>query len=165
MHEKEIKMPRPPKPINAIDNKVSKRTKAELEAREINEPKIINPKRLSCPKSLTEEARSHWRKLMRLHKKLDKPIWTEFDVAALARYCEHLNIWDKLQAEWRNSDSIFTQNKEDIGINPLISQMNSLNKILLQEEDKLCISIIGRARVGTVKTQIVKDKEEDDLLD
>lgn len=159
-------MGRAPKPVNTINNSVSHRTKKQMEARIKNEPNIEPTYKFIVPRYLTAAAKEEWYKLINMHKRLERPIWTTFDVPAIARYCEHLVIWKNLQAEWKIRQDVMTVNsKGDECISPIIGQINSINKVLLAEEDKLCISVIGRARLGTATYKSSGGDNEDDLLD
>lgn len=159
-------MGRPPKPTFAINNSISHRTKKQLETRAKNEPKIEPTYKFVVPRYLTAAAKEEWYKLINMHKRLDRPIWTAFDVPAIARYCEHLVMWRKLQTEWKiRQDVMIINAKGDVCISPIIGQINSMNKVLLAEEDKLCISVIGRARIGTAAYKAGEKNNDDDLLD
>lgn len=159
---------RPPKPVNAINNKVSHRTEKELADRRTSEPQFIKPCRLKCPDKLTAEAKIIWQQLIKLHKKLTNPIWTDFDVPSLARYCEHRAMMDKAQDEWLVDPKIIIYNQDATGdgkMNTAATQLMKLSKLLISEEDKLCISVIGRARVGTANANTAKPADYDEMLD
>ena len=92
---------------------------------------------------------------MCLHQSIDSNILCAFDEKPLAMYCEAQAKWAKLvKQERKEKDS-----DEKIRIN---NEINKQIKIVLSLSDQLCLTPMGRAKMGLIQT---KKTEEVDPMD
>jgi len=147
-----------------LDERTGHRTKAVIEARKENTPKIA-PGRLRPPTWLDEVGKKEWRKIIRLSK--DAGIFTSLDVNALGHYCQSFSRLIAVYDEYRKAQEKTPGTSIIIVrgyINPLIKEMQ-------QEEDQcrkwgsiLGLDPVSRARIGNARAKKQLSDPMEDLL-
>lgn len=105
--------------------------------------------KLKCPGYLTDEAKKEWRRTMRLYKSMRASILCDLDIASLVMYCEAWAIYRKAQEDWSKLRATATTNKDiqDL-IDKTIETMNKQSVIICKLAETLCLTPVGRARMG-----------------
>ena len=154
---------RKPVPASLIDPKKEKRSKETIEKRRVIENSLKTEAKLNCPKSLSEIAKKEWRRVIRLYKQMGSDILCDLDIQALTMYCEAVAVYKIAQAEsirLRNRlteiQGLAVKDKKDeylvrecIEIN--VKTMNNQTKIISSLAEQLCLTPVGRARMGMMK--------------
>jgi len=136
---------------------------ANKEARREAIEKLATTGYLSCPKYLTDEARREWRRVMRLYRQMGANILCDLDIAALVMYCEAWAIYRKAQEDWSKLKQTATTNSAAQAlIDKTIETMNKQAGVVSKLSEQLCLTPVGRARMGINPT---KSKAGDRILD
>ena len=149
-----------------IDKKKTKKSNKEIELREKAETSLQVTDKLKCPKDMTEESQKIWRGLMKLYKQMDAKILCDLDKHSLRMYCETYALYLKTQAEIESmigtSPTIFL----DKQFQSLIRTMNKQCEVCTNLAEKLCLTPIGRARMGiaSAKMSLKEEKTLDDFF-
>lgn len=152
---------RKPLPPALVDNKVFKKNSQELEAREESWQKMQVSKILRVPKHLTPEAKKEWRRVMKLYNQMEADILSDLDQQALIMYCEAVAIYNKAQEQWAKLNQVATTNPDGQKvIDSILKTMERQSKIISSLSEQLCLTPVGRARMGMNATKV----EEDDPL-
>lgn len=141
---------RRPLPASLIDPEKHKKSKSEIERRKTVEEKIRGTTSLLwCPPYLTGEAKKEWRRIMKLYKSLDVNILSDLDQTALIMYVEARAIWMKAHETWSKYQTVVAGNPEaQRFLDKAFNTMERQTKIINQLADQLCLTPVGRARMG-----------------
>ncbi len=138
-----------PIPVLLEGNERRKRTKDEFAKRVHAEESLKTTARLSCPKTLSPLGQKEWRRVMKLYRKMDADILNDLDVAALTMYCEAWAIYRAAQDEWRKYQKVASTNKTAQKlIDKIRTTMNEQTKVITALSEQLCLTPVGRARMG-----------------
>lgn len=152
---------RKPVPAEKLDPGERKRSKRELQERADAEAKLVTTDSLSCPKYLTDEAKKEWRRVMALYRKMGAKILSDLDRSALAMYCESWAIYRTAQTRWAEYKQVVSASPESQRVlDKLVHTMNDQTKILANLSEQLCLTPVGRARMGL---NPARDAEPDPL--
>lgn len=153
---------RKPMPPALVDKKVYKKNNDELAAREESWEKMKTTKVLRVPKHLTPEAKKEWRRVMKLYNLMEVDILSDLDQQALIMYCEATAIYKKAQEQWAKLQQVATTNPDGQKlIDNIFRTMERQTKIISSLSEQLCLTPVGRARMGMNAT---KAEDDDPLL-
>lgn len=143
------------------DGKRPHRSKSELQTRADAEPTGAEAL-LKPPKELSKEARKEWHRVVRLYRQLDAEIINDLDMAMLSNYCENVAIYKAAQLAYRSEPLVYTDNNGKQFENPNLRIMDTAGKAIARAADQLCLSPVGRARMGVLaaKKQVQEDPME-----
>lgn len=139
-------------PAANLEADKSKRSKENIETRKSTEQSLQTSDSLFCPPYLSPVAKKEWRRLMRLYRQMEKKILSDLDITALAIYCEAYAIYMKAHEFWVKNPIVVSKNEEDQKVldkSFLIMQKQST--IMYRFSEQLCLTPVGRARMGMVK--------------
>lgn len=157
-------MARPPLPPHLIDNKTYKKSSKELEDRKESWDKLKTTRILRVPTHLTPEAKKEWRRLMKLYDQMEVNILSDLDRQALIMYCESTAIYKKAQETWAKLQQVVSSNKDGQRmLDDTFRIMERQSKLITSLADQLCLTPVGRARMGMNAT--AKKEEDDPFLD
>jgi len=150
--------PTPAKLINASD---FKKPEDEILERQDIENSLLTASKLRCPTKLSKEAKREWKRLMELYKTMDARILCDLDTQLISMFCEATAIYKKAQETWVKYESVIATNPEAQRIlDKCISVMNQQSSNIRGLSEQLCLSPIGRARMGL---NAVKKEKKDEL--
>lgn len=156
-------MARKPIPPHLIDNKSHKKSSQHIEERKESWNKLQTSSILRVPTHLTQEAKKEWRRIMKLYNQMEADILSDLDRQALIMYCEATAIYKKAQEQWGKLQQIVTANKDGQRmLDDIFRTMERQTKIITSLADQLCLTPVGRARMGMNATKQVD--EEDPFL-
>ena len=144
---------RKPSPAALLNPEKAKLSQDQLDARKAVERKLNPSFVLRCPskKSLSPAARKIWKRVMRLYDRMDADILSDLDEVSLRMYCEAVAIYDTAHNEWLNIQHVIVANpKAQAQIDVLLSRMNKQTTIINKLAEQLCLTPVGRARMGVV---------------
>lgn len=154
---------RKPMPPALVDNQVFKKNSEELKAREESWNKLKTTKVLRVPGFLTLEAKKEWRRVMKLYNAMEADILSDLDQQALIMYCEATAIYKKAQEQWAKLNQVATMNTDGQKvIDSVLKTMERQSKIISSLSEQLCLTPVGRARMGMNAT--VQKEDEDPFL-
>ena len=146
------------------DNDKCRYTKAELDAREAAEPRGCSDK-LTPPKTLSKLARTEWRRVVGLYRELESPILNDLDVGVLTAYCEARAIYIAAERGYSVSPIPIVKDRSgDVFENPYLGVMRKEAAIIAKLSEQLCMSPVGRARMGVAAAKREKDGDEMEAL-
>ena len=127
--------------------------------REENEPKGCTAE-FKAPPTLSPAAKKEWKRIIDLYQQLDAEILNDLDLAVLAAYCESVAVYQKAQAEYQTlplvgKDKVTGKTVES----PYLAIMDKAGKSISRFAEQLCLSPVGRARMGIAKAK--KEMEDD----
>lgn len=150
---------RKPRPFAVVDNKTNRYTKKEMEAREAAEPKGCADT-LEPPEEIDGAALTEWKRVVKLYRELDSKILNDLDISTLAVYCESVAIYKKAQTEYKKG-SLVIKDEGRIKENPYLKIMRLEGANIAKYAEQLCLSPVGRARMGVIAAK--KEVEKDPL--
>ena len=150
---------RKPRPFSVVDNKTNRYTKKEMEAREAAEPTGCSDN-LEPPEELEGAALAEWGRVVGLYRELDSKILNDLDIATLSAYCESVAIYKKAQKEYKKG-SLVIKDEGRIKENPYLKIMRLEGANIAKYAEQLCLSPVGRARMGVIAAK--KEVEKDPL--
>ena len=154
-----------PKVSEAQNKKSLKKSNAEIEQRQNVEKSMTVVDKLSCPKDMTKDAQKIWKGLMKLYKQMDAKILCDLDKHSLRMYCETYALYLKTQqqVEYLSGSSEAFLNKD---FQNLVKTMNKQCEVCTNLAEKLCLTPIGRARMGVAvaKFGLKEEKSLDDFF-
>lgn len=154
-----------PSPAALVDNSTYKKSAAELERRQIIESSIQTQAVLKCPSHLSDEAKKEWKRVMRLYKQMESTILCDLDLQALIMYCEAVAIYKKAQETWTKYQWVVTTNPDSQMImDKCFKIMEKQTKIVSTLSEQLCLTPVGRARMGMLKAN-TKDDAADEAFE
>lgn len=109
---------------------------------------------LTCPDYLSPGAKAEWKRLMKLYRTLDSKILCDLDTMGLVIYCEAAAIYKKAQETWAKYGLVVSANPESQRImDKCFDTMKNQTKIINDLAEQLCLTPIGRARMGIITTK------------
>lgn len=159
---KEANMPtgRKPTPLKLVDNAKARHTKETMEGRQDGEPEGCTDK-LTPPRTLSPDAKKEWRRVVKLYRQLNTKIINDLDVSTLSAYCESVAIYRRAQTEYQNKPLVYMNADGRPAENPYISIMRREGQNIAKYSEQLCLSPIGRARMGVAAAK--KEAESDPM--
>jgi len=159
---------RKPTPAELIDPTQQKKSNDEIiRRREIE--KTLRPKsNLTCPNYISDAAKKEWRRIMKLYRSMDADILTDLDVMALIMYCEGTAIYKKAHETWVKYNMVVSANPESQRVlDKCFSTMKEQGKIINDLAEQLCLTPVGRARMGiaVAKTPALGNTISDVILE
>lgn len=152
---------RKPMPPALVDNDTFKKNSQDIEARQESWNKLKTTKVLKVPKHLSDEAKKEWKRVMKLYNQMDVDILSDLDRQALIMYCEATAIYNKAQEQWTKLGHIATPNPDGQKlIDKIFTTMEKQQRIITSLSEQLCLTPVGRARMGMNATKV---EEEDPL--
>lgn len=135
-------------------NPAGHRTKAEMEPRERALNGLRTTNTLKCPTYLTEQAKKEWRRTMRLYNQMEASILCDLDIAALVMYCEAWAIYKAAQEKWVQLGTVVSTNPAaQAVIDQTIETMNRQTAVICKLAEQLCLTPVGRAKMGMNPTR------------
>lgn len=159
---------RKPKPAALTDAKKSKLNVKRVEQRKEAEKNLQTTSRLNCPNYLTKEAQKEWRRIMKLYRKMEVSILNDLDIPALVMYCEAVSIYKEAQSKWKEINKVVSTNRDSQKIIDKVKKtMDTESEVICKLAEQLCITPLGRARIGIAsalkpKGPTLKDFMKDD---
>lgn len=159
---------RNPKIPETLDDGRTHYSKAEIEARRANTPKIESA-RLRPPKWLDDIARIEWRRVVRLAR--ESGIYTDLDVNALGMYCMSYSRAIQAYKEYKELEE--RQSVDNPGKSVMIykGRTNPLMSVAMAAEDQcrkwsaiLGLDPVSRARMGIARKNATVEDPLEDLL-
>ena len=143
------------------DNVKDRHTKAEIEARAEAEVSGAESK-LRPPKELSKPAKSEWRRIVKLYRQLDAEVINDLDLNLLATYCENVAIYKAAETKYQEEPlAKFDYDGMKWIENPYLKIMDSASKNIMKAAEQLCLSPVGRARMGVLAAK--KQKAADPM--
>ena len=136
-------------------------SKAEREARENSEPKGCVDD-LTPPEFLSVAAKTEWERVVELYRQLDNAIVNNLDISTLAAYCESVAVYQEAAAQYQDHPLISHDGKGRFVENPYLAIMRKEGLNILRYSEQLCLSPVGRARMGMAT---VKGKKEQSAME
>jgi P27 family predicted phage terminase small subunit len=157
---------RKPTPAAMIDTAEYKRSKADIEARKSMESKLHSTALLKCPSYISLEAKKEWKRIMKLYRKMEADILSDLDIMALVMYCEATAIYKEAQSTWTKYGKVVAANPEAQRIlDKTFVMMEKQTRIVSQLSEQLCLTPVGRARMGMSAANHKGPSELEKLLD
>lgn len=138
--------------LSVINDKRPHRSNAAIEARKENEPRgcdaLFKP-----PTGTSPEARKEWRRVVKLYKQLDTEVLNDLDQAVLTAYCEAVAIYKLAQKEYQKLKGLYGKipGTDTMTENPYLKIMHREGQNIARYAEQLCLSPVGRARMGLAK--------------
>ena len=151
-------MPTGRKPkLSIIHDRREHRSASEIQARTDNEPKGCDAN-FRAPSQLSEEAKKEWRRLVKLYRQLEQPVLNDLDLSILAAYCESVAIYQKAQVDyqappWNGQLVGKLPGSNALSENPYLKIMTREGQNMAKYAEQLCLSPVGRARMGLAKAK------------
>lgn len=157
---------RKPIPASLIDAAEHKKSKEEIAERQAIEEGLKTTSTLACPSYLSKEAKREWKRVMDLYNKMDSDILCDLDIALLVIYCEAWSVYREAQKSWKKYNQIVATNPDTQRIlSALQKTMDNKGKIIANAAEQLCLTPIGRARMGMAAKRKETPSELDTFLD
>lgn len=157
---------RKPIPAALIDPVDHKKSYDEIQARRDVEAALQTKATLRCPTYISQEAKKEWRRIMKLYKEMDAEILNDLDTMALVMYCEATAVYKKAQETWVRYQQVVAANPEAQRIlDKCFQTMERQTKIINNLAEQLCLTPVGRARMGMQATSKKEPSKLDLLLD
>ena len=150
-----------------IDAKEAKVAYEKIETRCSIETRLALSKPPECPDYLSPIAREEWERMTKLYFELnDAKILSTLDYGALAMYCEAWSQWRDNQKIYKKLSRKKTRTSEENNIlDKAIRIMNRQCEITCKLASQLCLTPMGRAKMGLLLYKPIKDEEEQALED
>jgi len=155
---------RKPKPPLLMDNNVQKLSKLVLDQRTESWNKLEVEKTLKCPGKLSKPAKKEWKRVMRLYDQMKVSILSDLDQRALIVYCEAVAAYDAAQHAYKE---IIENSPEKIAgdsATVLLDMMDRQSKLIAKQSEQLCLTPVGRARMGIQLHKVEKEDGISELL-
>lgn len=147
---------------NPKPSALSKRQTSEKKEQERIEKNLVSESKIVMPSTLTEGAKKEWRRIMKLFKGLPVNIISALDLTNLIVYCEAVAVYMIAQKTWAKMGTVVSlDEKTQKVINKTLVTMRVQGDIIRKLSTELCLSPLGRARMGVNPA----DKENIDPLD
>ena len=133
-----------------IDNETGRRTKAVMEARKAGEVTGASSK-LTPPRELSGVAKKEWRRVVKLYRQLDAEVINDLDVNLLAAYCENVAIFKEAETAYQKEPLAKWDSEGQKWVeSPYLKIMDGAAKNIMKAAEQLCLSPVGRARMGVL---------------
>lgn len=157
---------RKPIPASLIDPAEHKKSHDEIQARRDVEASLQTKATLRCPNYISQDAKKEWRRIMKLYKEMEAEILNDLDTMALVMYCEATAVYKKAQETWVKYQQVVAANPEAQRIlDKCFQTMERQTKIINNLAEQLCLTPVGRARMGMQATNRKEPSKLDLLLD
>ncbi|MDY0386959.1 MAG: phage terminase small subunit P27 family [Methanolobus sp.] len=145
---------RKPQPAMIVDSEKHKKSKQEIERRKEVERKLKTSGFLRCPSKLSPVAKKEWKRVIKLYREMESNILSDLDKTALTIYCEAYAIYSKAHEVWSKYQQIVSTNEEAQKIiDKTFKTMQSQSQVIYRFSEQLCLTPVGRARMGMAKKQ------------
>ena len=146
-------------------NDHNKINKEKLMERMENEPRIKSAK-LTPPKTLSEEARKEWRRLVKLYRELEENILCDLDINVLEIYCEAVVRHRKAMLEIKKSGEVYVTKTDPHNPkkNPWLGVATDAAMIVARYSGQLLCDPVGRAKAGIAKSKSGQSDPNADLF-
>lgn len=144
---------RKPMPAEMLDQNTSKMSTENLQSRKTVEQKLNPSSFLKCPSKtkISSEARRVWKRIMKLYDGMDADILSDLDEVALKMYCEAVAVYETAHSEWLKIQVINVASPSASGkIDRLLDRMNKQTRVINNLAEQLCLTPVGRARMGVL---------------
>lgn len=158
---------RKPTAASLVDKKDFKKSGDEIQQRVVIESALVDTDaKLKCPKELSPAAKKEWKRIIKLYQKLESRILCDLDITALAMYCEAVAVYQKAQETWTKYGFVVSSNSQAQNMmDKCLKIMNEQTRIISSLSEQLCLTPVGRARMGLMKQkEDTEDEELDELL-
>lgn len=156
---------RKPLPAKLLTPEGHHKSEGEIKARQEVEEGIQTKATLRCPAYLSVEAKGEWRRLMALYKTMKTSILCDLDIQLIVMYCEAVAIYKKAQETWVKYQQLVASNElYQITIDRCLSIMNKQSTIVRGISEQLCLTPVGRARMGMNAAKVTKVNPLEDLF-
>lgn len=140
---------RKPIPASMIDHKSFKKSIKEIEDRKEAEEKLRIGSELKCPSYVSKEAKKEWKRMMQLYRAMEVDILSDLDIMSLVMYCEATAVYKKAQETWAKYQQIVAANPEAQRVlDKCFMTMEKQTRIIISLSEQLCLTPVGRARMG-----------------
>lgn len=109
------------------------------------------------PTKLTKDAKKEWKRIIELYEKMGLNLLSDLDIFTLETYCESVSTWRTLQKEYADKTSL---SLDDLG--KITTILDKQSKTVSRLAEQLCITPVGRARMGAV---LAKAPKKNEILD
>lgn len=145
---------RKPVPAILLDPAEHKKSKDTIERRQEAEKELQTSAVLRCPTYLTKEAKREWKRVIKLYREMQVDILSDLDKSTLVIYCEAWSVYKKAQETWSKYNQVVAGNPEaqrvlDRCLNVMEKQQRQISSLA----EQLCLTPVGRARMGTAKAK------------
>lgn len=157
-----------PTPAELQDKKKMKKNEKDLDCRKAVEKSFQVVDKLSCPSYLSPLAKKEWKRVMKLYKQMDARILNDLDVTALAMYAEAVAMYQTAQKQWVQTQALVSSNKASQKLlDKIRTIMNDQVKVVTTLSEQLCLTPVGRARMGVAvaKFGLKEEKSLDDFFE
>lgn len=157
---KRINSGRKATPLELLDNSVQKKTAKQLA--ELKENQLtVKSASLKMPEDLSEGAKAEWKRIIDIYDGSNAKILNDLDIQAMRIYCEHTSLYNKAAAAMGNLPSILASTPESQRIiNNITKTMNDSAKVIMSYSEQLCLTPIGRAKMGYASVRGSKKKKD-----
>lgn len=146
------------KPVSTIKKNL---THEEKKIRQTTEDRLKVKNKIQMPSYLSPLAKKEWQRLMRLYKKMDADIISSLDLNALVIYCEAVAVYQKAQEVWVKNQGVASLDPETQKIlNQVFRTMREQSRIISSYASDLCLTPIGRAKIGMAVLNYTKEEKE-----
>ena len=157
---------RKPTPASMIDHKDFKKSIKEIEVRKEAEEKLKTGAELRCPSYVSKEAKKEWKRVMKLYRAMEVDILSDLDTMSLVMYCEATAVYKKAQETWAKYQQVVAANPEAQRVlDKCFLTMEKQTKIISSLSEQLCLTPVGRARMGMIATKSEEPSKLDILLE
>lgn len=140
---------RKPTPAALIDPAEHKKSAYDIEKRKLIESRLLTGNKLACPAKLSPAAKKEWQRVVKQYRKMGVDILCDLDRPLLTMYCEAMAIYNKAQETWIKYQAVVATNAEAQRIlDKSFAAMNKQSNIVRGLAEQLCLSPVGRARMG-----------------
>lgn len=153
---------RKPAPASLLDPDKIKLSQDNLNARKAIEKKLNPSSVLRCPPKtkISPDARKIWKRIMKLYDGMDADILSDLDEVSLKMYCEAVAVYDTAHSEWLKIQRIMVANPSVQGqIDKLLDRMNKQTTVINKLAEQLCLTPVGRARMGVVTISVPQNNQ------
>jgi len=143
---------RKPKNADFIDTANHKKSKESIEARREAEQALKTSDLLLPPEYLSPLAKQEWERLLNLYRGMEADILSDLDIGALTIYCEAFAIYMKAHEVWVKFQQVVNTNPDAQKIiDKSFAIMEKQSNVMYKFSEQLCLTPIGRARMGMAK--------------
>lgn len=109
---------------------------------------------LMPPDYLSPFAKQEWDRVLKLYKEMEINILSDLDQTALIIYCEATAIYRKAHEVWAKHQQVVNTNEDAQKIiDKTFRTMQTQSQIISKYSEQLCLTPVGRARMGVAKKQ------------
>lgn len=110
---------------------------------------LFSEEKLKCPKTISPIAKKEWSRVMKAYKKMGAKILNALDMATMTMYCEAVATYTVAQQQWIEKQKVFSDDKDEAReLSRIVQVMMDMSKLVIQLSEQLCLSPVGRAKMG-----------------